>query len=226
MDNGWIKLYRKSRNNPLMRDPRAWMIFCWILLTVDRKTGKMSLGRKWASSYFSMNESTFYKAIKRLEKKYKVVSLVTAKVTIKYTEVSVLNWAKYQQKTDEVTTSVTIREQSSNNQVTHIQEVENKEVRTIPKGIAYGNEDVNIVIAYMKERLQLPTLDESERVNRMYAQNTIKKFGGADKVKLLIDATAQHEFWATRITSFKQLYYKAVQIISSGRDVKGGVKQL
>jgi len=42
-----------------------------------------------------------------------------------------------------------------------------------------------------------------------------------DKVRLLIDTTAQNSFWATKITSFQQLYYKAVQIISSTR--QGGV---
>jgi len=186
----------------------------------------MTLGRKWASAYFSMNESTFYKAIKRLEKKYKVVSLVTGKVTIKYTEVCVLNWAKYQQQNDKVTTPVTIREQSSNNEVTHIQEVENRELRNISKDISYGDPDINLVIAYMKECLRLPALDESIRVNRMYAQNCLKKFGGADKVKLLIDATATNEFWSTRVTSFKTLYYKAVQIISSNRDQKFGVTRI
>jgi hypothetical protein len=125
MNEGWIKLFRKSKENPLMKDFTAWGIFSWILLTVDRATGRMTLGRKWASAYFSMKEPTFYKALKRLEKKYKVIALSTKKVTIKFTEVEVINWFKYQDSNN----PVSIKEQSSNNPVTHIQEVENKELR-------------------------------------------------------------------------------------------------
>lgn len=155
---GWIKLYRKSKENSLMRDPNAWMIFTWMLLTVDRKTGTMTLGRRWASAYFSMNQSTFYKAIKRLENKYKVISLVTKKVTIKYTEVRVLNWAKYQEKKDEVTTTVTMKEQSSNNEVTHIQEVKNKEV----KNYIYAEETSAMV------EKQVQDIGKGERIRHEY----------------------------------------------------------
>ena len=93
MNEGWIKLYRKSKDNPLMRDYRAWAIFSWILLSVDRKTAKMKIGRIWASAYFTMPQSTFYKALKRLEQKYKVVDLSGNN---QFTEIRVLNWAKYQ----------------------------------------------------------------------------------------------------------------------------------
>ena len=68
MENGWIKLYRKSKSNSLMRDAKAWMVFCWILLTVDRATATMTLGRKWASKYFNIPEMTFYGILKRSTK--------------------------------------------------------------------------------------------------------------------------------------------------------------
>lgn len=122
MNNTWIKLYRKSKENPLMRDFTAWGIFSWILLSVDRKTAEMTIGRFWASEYFQMNPSTFYKALKRLEQKYKVIKLFSNN---RLTTVQVQNWAKYQDNSEMVTTE----EQLGNNKVTHIQEVENRELR-------------------------------------------------------------------------------------------------
>ncbi len=115
MNNGWIKLYRKSKDNPLTRDFIAWGIFTWIMLTVDRERGEMKIGRFWASEYFNLNPSTFYKALKRLEKKYKVVTLISNN---KYTTIRLLNWAKYQSNEEVVTQSsnnkVTTKEQQSN----------------------------------------------------------------------------------------------------------------
>jgi|GEM_PF-2599867 len=84
-------------------------------------------------------------------------------------------------------------------------------------GFTGGNPDINFLIDYLKSKLGLPLLDESVRTNRHYCWLAFKKFGGRDKVQLLIDVTAQHSFWKNRITSFKQLYYKGVQIISSTR---------
>ncbi len=92
----------------------------------------------------------------------------------------------------------------------------------VAPAVEYGNKDINFLISYLKEKLSLPLLDGTALQNRHYAHSLIKKFDGVDKVKLLIDATAQDDFWATKITSFQQLFYKAVQIISKTRK-KGGV---
>ena len=67
---GWIKLYRKILDNGILRDPTAWQIFSWLLLKVDRETGKKNIGRFWASEELGIKSTTFYKALKRLEKKW------------------------------------------------------------------------------------------------------------------------------------------------------------
>jgi len=93
----------------------------------------------------------------------------------------------------------------------------------VAPAVEYGNKDINLLISYLKEKLSLPLLDGTVQQNRRYAHSLIRKFDGVDKVKLLIDATAQDDFWATKITSFQQLFYKAVQIISKSRKKGGGV---
>jgi len=87
----------------------------------------------------------------------------------------------------------------------------------------FGNTDINEIISYFKETLGFPMLDGSIQQNRNYAFLCIKKFGGLDKVKTLIDSTKTNHFWATKITSFMKLYYNGVNIISSNRNQKGVV---
>lgn len=108
MNNGWIKFYRSAVEHPVFDDDKAFKVFIWLLANVDRNTGDMTTGRNWVSQALKMNPSTFYKAVKRLEKKYKIVTQVSNN---RFTTISVLNWAKYQQTIEEVT-------QVSNNRVT------------------------------------------------------------------------------------------------------------
>ena len=108
-----------------------------------------------------------------------------------------------------------------------IQKIITKDI--IPKGITkreFGNPDINETISYFKITLGLPLLDGSLQKNRQYAYLCLKKFGGVEKVKTLINSAKANQFWSTRITSFMNLYYKAINIISSNRDQKGGVLQL
>lgn len=133
--NGWVKLHRKILENELIADPTALQIFTWLLLNVDKNTGKTTIGRYWTSKILKQKPTTFYAALKRLENKYKIVSLITKKMTIKYTEVSLLNWAKYQSQNDSITQPndnlMTIQRQSNDNQMTHIQEYKNREDKNI-----------------------------------------------------------------------------------------------
>jgi len=104
MTRGWIRLWRKALDNEIIKDEASWHIFTWLLLKVDRTTGKKKTGRFWASGELGMKPTTFYQALKRLEKKYKVVTLV---VTGKSTEITLINWHKYQSSNTSDDTSMT-----------------------------------------------------------------------------------------------------------------------
>lgn len=106
---------------------------------------------------------------------------------------------------------------------TEISSDTNANALQVTPAVEYGNKDINFLISYLKEKLVLPLLDGTVKQNRQYAHLILNKFGGVDKVKLLIDATVQDDFWSTKITSFKQLYYNGVQIISKTRKKGGGV---
>lgn len=90
---GWIKLHRKVLENDILRDHTAWVVFSWLLLKVDRETGSKKVARSWACQELDMKPTTFYDALMRLVKKYK---MATASPTANYTIVSLINWKKYQ----------------------------------------------------------------------------------------------------------------------------------
>ena len=107
-----------------------------------------------------------------------------------------------------------------------IKDTHNKDTHIIPKGITrepreYGSPEINSLIKFFKERFGLPLLDGSEQQNRRYCHLAIVKFGGADKVRLLIETAANSDFWSTKISSFMDLYYKGVRIINETRSNKG-----
>lgn len=99
-NNGWIKLYRKAKDNGIMKDHIAWTLLCWIMLSVNRKTGIYKTGRFVLADALACNGNTIYKALKRLEKKYRMVTLSSNN---KMTEIRLLNWAKYQGDDEPVT---------------------------------------------------------------------------------------------------------------------------
>lgn len=131
MNEGWVKLHRKINENEVMGDTNASHIFLWLLVNVDRTTGSTKIGRFWLSQVLHMNPSTLYKALIRLEKKYKVVTL---RSNSQFTEISLTNWSKYQSGNSKSNSEVTAREQQGNT----LQEVENKEYKNKETGsIAY-----------------------------------------------------------------------------------------
>lgn len=137
------------KEHEIMRDPTALQIFIWILISVDYKTGKMISGRFWASSILGVNPNTYYKSLKRLEKKY---NLVTLHGNNKNTTILVNKWDQYQK--DVTTTSNT----NGNNKVTTGQQQSNtnqeiKEIKEI-KNIYNSNEA--IIFSYFEK------LDESD----------------------------------------------------------------
>jgi len=226
-DLSWIKLYRKAKQNDIMRDPVAWLLFSWILLSVNKETGEWKIARSVLAELTGLKQSTIYDGLKRLEEKFK---LTTAIPTANYTKIRVSKWSIYQPNKDITDRSTDSRPTSNRQQTDTYQDkrIENKEIisKDITESTSFGDKNINELIVYFKEKFNLPLLDGTEKQNRRYCWLCLKKFGSVDKIKLLIDAAVLNSFWATRITSFPQLYYKGVNIISSSRDYKFSVLQL
>ena len=92
MANGWIKLYRKTLDNPVFRfDPTAWRIFELLLLLADRE-GVVVTSRKRLAQQVSNNENTIYKALMRLS----VTGMVTLSSNNRFTTIHICKWREYQ----------------------------------------------------------------------------------------------------------------------------------
>lgn len=104
MDNNrWVKLYCKLADNEVLFDDKGLRVFIWLLTNVNKSTGKLRIGRFTASRALRLNPNTLYSVLKRLEKKYKII---TASSNNEFTEISLLKWADYQATSKSSTGSV------------------------------------------------------------------------------------------------------------------------
>lgn len=89
---GWIKFYRKLLDNDILKyDHTAFVIFVYVLLACNK--GRYTCGRFQMADELGLKPCTFYKALNRLAKKWKMVTLNSNN---RFTEIIVINWHKYQ----------------------------------------------------------------------------------------------------------------------------------
>ncbi len=138
----------------------------------------------------------------------------------KYTEVSLVNWNRYQSDNIKPNNNPTTTQQQPNT----LQEVENKRIKNNTKvlqKVEYGNPDINEIIKYFLIRMSLPKEDCTQRQSRQYWQLLLKESKkGLEGVKWLIDLASNDEFYKSNITSSKDLYYKRVKLIARKRGNK------
>jgi hypothetical protein len=144
MDRGFIKLYRKSRDNPKMRNPNYFALWCWILLEANHTVrkqifggkvieclpGQFTTGRKQLSDLSGIPESNIQKILSSMERD----GLLSQQTSNTNRLISITNWDRYQKSNNKVTT----KEQQSNTpeelKKLRIKEKENK----TPEGFAYA----------------------------------------------------------------------------------------
>lgn len=88
------------------------------------------------------------------------------------------------------------------------------------------NPNVDAVIFYLKKSMGVPVLDGSIKQNREYAHLLLVKFKSLESVQKIIDAGVANKFWGTKITSCRQVYQRAVELISDTRNPTGRTIQL
>lgn len=126
MNNTWVKLYRKTNDNGLMKDHLSYILFSWFLINVDKDTGKMTVGRYRVCDELGINPSTYYKVLQRLEKKW---GIITTQSTNKWTTVCIVKWSKYQHKENIQGKPSGIYVELPENESNTIQEYKNKEIQ-------------------------------------------------------------------------------------------------
>lgn len=220
MNDGWIKLHRKTLLNELWRhDKTAFNLFQTILMLVDSKSGTWSGGRfQLCEAYGDIKPSTLYKALKRLEK----AKMVTLDSNTKWSRISICKWLDYQ------SVGNTKREQQSNNKVTTKEQQSNtltrsKKVRSknntkvLGETPTYGNPEINDLFSKWSEIIGYEIASNKQN-NRNACNNLLKKHG-KDKLEQLLRGVAlsQTDKYAPRISDFVSLQSKLSELLSWGK---------
>lgn len=122
---GWIKLHRKVLDNEIfMRDPTAWRIFEYLLLSVDRKTGSIETSKRQIAKKLKLKPSTVLGAFHRLATDH-MIDLETDHLK---SSITICNWKTYQDRPDHPTDHPTV---SSPTTLLYRQEERSKEAKLL-----------------------------------------------------------------------------------------------
>ena len=122
--------------------------------------------------------------------------------------------ARYRSNKDNVTKVTLDKNRIEENRVD--KNIINTNVLTVAKP-QYGKPEINELIDYLKEKLQLKTLDLSVEKNRYATQNLLNKYKSKDVVIGIIDAISQDDFYRNNVTSMQDVLNKAMKIMSRKR---------
>lgn len=142
MNQGYVKLWRKSLDGGWLHNPSLWTFWCWCLMKASHKEydlvvgcqqvhlmpGDFIFGRKVASDTLKMSEQIIRTNIEFL----KSCKNLTIKKTNKFSIISIVNWDAYQSQ--EIEDNQQINQQLTNKQpATNQQLTTNKNVKNVKK---------------------------------------------------------------------------------------------
>jgi len=128
MNEGWVKIYRKLLDNPIMQEPELLQLFIYLILranhadkpffwnseTITVKRGSVITGRFEIAKTLKQNPNTIYKRMQKLEK----LGFCNIKTNSKNSLVTLLKYDYYQgglfNENVNRNNTVTTREQQSN----------------------------------------------------------------------------------------------------------------
>ena len=151
MENGWIKLHRKTLENPIIG--RANYLALWVVLLLKAnhkpnkfmwngniivvKEGQMLTGRKELSKETGIPESTIEDILIYLEKQHQIQQ----QKTTKYRLITIVNWIKHQSSNSTSDNKATTKQQQSDTNKNEKKEKNEKKDTT-----EQSSEDINLLI--------------------------------------------------------------------------------
>jgi hypothetical protein len=137
INEGWIRLYRKSLSNGWLQNHKLWVLWTYCLLKASHKEHKVMIGNQQVTLQpgqfiFGRKKAAKETGLSEQQIRTSLVSLrtlenLTIKSTNKFSVITVINWELYQ-NTDEVVTSKVTSTQPTTN---HIQECKNEKNKRI-----------------------------------------------------------------------------------------------
>lgn len=129
MNTGWIKLYRKSMESTVWKNPVVWMIWSWILLKANHGSVKLPFN----GSDIELTEGQFITGINKAlgempsltAQKYrtaigylKLTGRITIKTTNKFSLITIVKWEVHQKDNTQTNKPLTNEQQTNNKQIT------------------------------------------------------------------------------------------------------------
>jgi len=227
MGNGWIKLHRKTLDNPVFKHDRtAWHVFQVLMLIADTN-GQWSGGLNQLAELTGMNRNTLFSATGRLKK----AKMINTSSNTRYTQYNIVNWEDYQADVKHFVKRSSNTDQTpvkrSSNARQNYNKNKNKELELdnsnklllgdSPETISFGDPTVNEVFAFWEQAVGYP-ITSRVTYNRRAASNLIKKHGIV-KLKQLISGVsiAHSDPYAPRIADFTALQAKSNDLIAWGQ---------
>ena len=144
---GWIKLYRKILDNPVIcKDGETFAVLIYLLLNATHKEmdvifkgervilkeGELLTGRKSIAKNLNISESKVQRILKMLESEHQIEQQMSSRNRL----VSILNWHKYQSSEQQFEQQVNSKWTASEQQVNTNKNVRMKERKNERKNIA------------------------------------------------------------------------------------------
>ncbi len=151
MENGYIKLWRKSLDSGLIQDHKTWVFWCWCLMKATwkpRKTlinhimvslqpGQFIFGREAAAKELNMSVQEIRTRVIQLVK----YGNLTIKSTNRFSVITIINWDTYQPEENRINQQINQQLTSSQPAANHKQE--GKKERREEKEKIYKKESWN-----------------------------------------------------------------------------------
>lgn len=236
-NQGWIKLHRQLKDNPIYKSSTA--VHCWIecllrAIHTDEafflkrqkralKPGQFCMGRDEFGLSVGISGSTAWFWINQ----FSVDRMIDIKTSSVGTVVTVLKWKDYQGVDSEVDSRKTADEQRMNT-IKNDKNVENdiNITNVMDKSDVfakrYGNADVNTVLARLSNLSPTGRLDGTDTDNRRMAHNLIRLY--TLKVVLQSISNIPGSFYEGKITSVRKLKNSLNALLIS--ETKGGIASI
>lgn len=143
MNEGFVKLHRKSLKSSVFKTPIIFMVWCWCLMKASHedqkfpfngtdtelKKGQFITGLKKAEQELPLTRQNIRTAWNYLKSTHRI----TIKSTNRFSVISILNWEAYQGRlTNELTSKLTNHQQTTNKPLTTYKKVKNdKNIPTV-----------------------------------------------------------------------------------------------
>lgn len=137
MNQGYVKMWRKSLDSACFQNDHLWRFWCWCLMRaawkpkaamvgfrkIDLEPGQFVFGRRKAAQELQMSERTIRTCLQHLEN----LENLTIKTTNKFSIITINNWDTYQ--SDETTNDQQSDQQATSKRPANDHKQESKEVK-------------------------------------------------------------------------------------------------